>query len=129
MGADAPAVDGEGPPPSGEAAQKLMRGHWILAHRDPDVSAAIVTLVLEEGGRLTLEEEYKTESGRAVRITKKGKWWVDGGTAYGQFTESSEPDLSPAGYTTKDTILRLDDRIMELRTREGDFERWERNIG
>lgn len=126
-GVDAPPTAADRPP-SGEAAMKLMRGHWILAHRDPDTSADTVSLVLDANGRLTLDEDYKTENGR-VRITKKGKWWVEGGVAYGQFTESSQPDIAPVGYTTRDTILRLDEHVMELRTKEGDYELWERNAG
>ncbi len=115
-------------PPSGEAAARLMRGHWILSQRNPDMQAEIVSLVLGDDGRLTLDEVYKTKDGQ-LRITKTGKWWVEGGTCYGEFTKSSHPDIAPVGYTTKDTILKLDDRVMELRTREGGFERWERNIG
>lgn len=124
---ESPAAEAERPS-SDEAARKLMRGHWILAHKDPDTSAVTVALVLAENGRLTLDEDYKTESGM-LRITKKGKWWVKDGIAYGEFTESSEPERAPAGYTTRDTILRLDERVMELRTKEGSIERWERNIG
>lgn len=127
MGADAPATKA-GPPPSGEAAAKLMAGEWMLSKLEPSAEFESVSLVLEAGGRLTLEEVFKTEDG-TLRITKKGKWWVKEGTAYGLFLESSRPDIAPVGYTTEDTILRLDDRIMELRTKEGRFERWEKNVG
>lgn len=124
-------------PPAGEPARpagdeetmRMMRGHWALSQRAPDTSAMTVVLNLADDGRLTLEEEYKTDTDRVIRITKKGKWWVKDGVAYGDFTESSHPDIAPAGYTTKDYILRLDDKVMELRSSDGHLERWERNLG
>lgn len=107
---------------------QLMRGYWILAKRAPDTSAVVVSLVLEASGRITLEEDYKNEDGGQLRVILKGKWWVKDGVAYGDFTETSHPDIAPL-YKTRDTILHLDDRAMELRTKDGEFERWERNVG
>ena len=128
LAADAPATEPASPPPDAEAA-RLMRGHWVLTTRAPETTAVTVTLELAVDGQLTLEEEYKTKDDKPARIILKGKWWVKGGIAYGHFTESSPPGPTATDYTTTDVILRLDERFMELRSSDGHFERWQRNVG
>lgn len=124
---EVPSKDSDRVPTDAEAV-KLMEGYWMLAKKEPAQPFESVSLVLRENGRFTLEEIYKTDVG-PLRITKQGKWWVKDGIAYGQFLQSSDPDIAPVGYMTEDKILRLDARIMELRTKEGDLERWEKNSG
>ena len=104
-------------PPDSEAA-KLMKGSWAIPVEQ--YGGAV-----KDGGNTFRADGTFTSftvlpgHGQDRRLDVEGKWSIKDGILIEKVTKSSQPDIVPLGFTTRDTLLSVTQREYRLRTEQG----------
>ena len=59
--------------------------------------------------------------GREIDIYVQGKWIIENGVIVNTITYTNYPDVLPKGSITKDTIIKLDSKVLEYKDEDGEI--------
>lgn len=102
--------------PDKDITEKIV-GKWNEEFDEMGIKLK-ATIVYKKDGTLTAEGSIDA-NGQTINIKVSGKWKVESGTLVETYEKVEPENLMPAGTTTKDKVLSIDDKTCTYRTEEG----------
>jgi hypothetical protein len=103
-----PAKEAAAPSVKEEDYAKTLLGSWRNDMTEGPVTGHAIT-TYEEGGKATSTAHFKAGD-KELKVTAKAKWTLDKNKITTEITESSMPEMMPAGTKMEQIIVSLSDK-------------------
>jgi len=106
-----------GPPPDPEAT-KVLIGSWVVPMEEYPATISDGGFTFNPDGTFSSFGVLRYDD-QVMRLEVEGKWSIKNGVLIEELTKSSQPQISPVGTLTRDTLLVVTDRQYRFRTESG----------
>ncbi len=98
-------------------AAKVLVGSWVVPRDQVKILTKDGCITFKPDGTFSAYGVFRIGN-RDCYLETEGKWNLKDGILFEEITSSSDPQIVPAGWTTRDTLLAVTDKEYRFRTED-----------